>query len=59
MLKAIWPEGEDTALMVALFSAAIHDYEHKGLNVCVLMHEMIPLGLRLCKRVLCIHCPTN
>ena len=33
VLKAIWPEGEDTALMVALFSAAIHDYEHKGLNV--------------------------
>ena len=34
VLRAVWPSDDaaDGAMLVALFSAAVHDYEHKGLN---------------------------
>ena len=33
VLGAVWPEATEVALLTALLSAAMHDYEHKGFNV--------------------------
>ena len=32
VLRAVWPEAPDMGLFTALFTAAIHDYEHRGVN---------------------------
>lgn len=35
----VWPDAPEESLLIAILSAAIHDYEHVGLNVSV-VHVM-------------------
>ena len=32
VLKAVWPESMDMGILMAIFCAVIHDFEHKGVN---------------------------
>ena len=36
VLRTIWPDAEESMLLTAIFSAAIHDFEHKGVNVSLI-----------------------
>ena len=33
VLKSLFPDSADAGMLISLFSAIIHDYEHKGVNV--------------------------
>ena len=46
VLKAVWPEATDLGMLVALFCAVIHDYEHRGLNNDYLCKSMDDLAVR-------------
>ncbi len=33
VLKAAWPEHQELGLLLAILSAVMHDFQHRGLNV--------------------------
>ena len=43
--RAVWPEGQDDALLAAIFAAMVHDFEHKGLNNDFLIKTHDPLAV--------------
>ncbi len=45
VLGAVWPDAMDTCLFLAVFSAAIHDYCHKGVNNDFLIKSRDPLAV--------------
>jgi hypothetical protein len=64
VLRSVWPaEDMDMALLVAVIAAAMHDYQHKGVNVsggcifdgCSLMPQSATLARSLClgNRIAC------
>ena len=53
VLKSLFPDSADAGMLISLFSAVIHDYEHKGVNVRgrvfrlgrpYMIYRMLPLG---------------
>ncbi|GAX86359.1 hypothetical protein CEUSTIGMA_g13771.t1 [Chlamydomonas eustigma] len=45
VLRTVWPDAPDLTMLLALFSAAIHDFEHKGLNNDFLIKSEDPLAI--------------
>ncbi|GAX77392.1 hypothetical protein CEUSTIGMA_g4838.t1 [Chlamydomonas eustigma] len=45
VLRNVWPDAPDLTMLLALFSAAIHDFEHKGLNNDFLIKSEDPLAI--------------
>lgn len=43
--RTIWPDAQDEAMIAAIFSAVVHDFEHKGLNNDFLIKSQDPLAV--------------
>ena len=47
VLNTVWQSAPEDALLVALVSAAVHDFEHKGLNNDYLIKSSDQLAVRI------------
>ncbi len=45
VLRTVWPDCMEMMLIVAMLAAAIHDFEHKGVNNDFLIKTSDPLAL--------------